>query len=219
MNLHQTGKPLTIQTMAYKEDTSEGYNQIAQWYNEITEGSAYGVDYVRKAINRDQAKNHALDVGCGVGGAIIEQLITSGYPKITGLDFASKMLGFARKRHPTVQFFETDFMDWPSQTEIQYSLIVAWDSLFHLPTTLQRDALKKLCMLLAPEGVLVVTGGGVEGDIQGKMNNVTFNYGSLSYIECLTIIEQCLCEIVTMEKDQEGYHMVYICQKKNPPDC
>ena len=196
--------------MEYQEVNAKGYDKICTWYEQVTKESTYGLDYVSKAIEKDKIKSSALDVGCGVGGAILAKLSASGY-EITGLDFSPKMLEIARSRHPEVRFIEIDFMNWASDN--QYSLIIAWDSIFHLPTSLQSEAIKKLCGYLEPGGVLVFTGGGVEGDIKGEMNGVMFSFGSLSYIECLNVINEADCEVLTMERDQEEPHMVYICRK------
>jgi SAM-dependent methyltransferase len=196
--------------MEHQEDNAASYDSICAWYEQVTKDSDYGVDYVSKAIEKNIFKKSALDVGCGVGGAILTNLICIGY-KTTALDFSRKMLEIAKRRHPEVHFIEADFRGWDS--EKKFSLVVAWDSLIHIPTSQLNSAITKLCNLLEENGVLIFTGGGVEGDIRGEMNGVTFSYGSLSYIECLDIIEKCGCEILTMERDQEGPHMVYICRK------
>ncbi|MEM8563963.1 MAG: class I SAM-dependent methyltransferase [Pseudomonadota bacterium] len=191
-------------------DNAKAYDQICTWYEAVTKDSEYGVAYVVKAIGKDTDRSRALDVGCGVGGAILTQLITSGY-KVTALDFSPQMLSIAKRRYPHVHFIGSDFNDWVSDEK--FNLVVAWDSLIHTPTAEQRAAITKLCHHLEESGVLIFTGGGVEGDISGEMNGVTFSYGSLSYTECVEIIERCHCEVLAMEKDQEGQHVVYICRK------
>jgi hypothetical protein len=54
-----------------------------------------------------------------------------------------------------------------------YDFILAWDSLFHLPTADQPIVVKKICTLLAPGGVALYT----FGDAVGDMEDLSFRDG------------------------------------------
>jgi ubiquinone/menaquinone biosynthesis C-methylase UbiE len=93
--------------MEHQEDNAASYDSICAWYEQVTKDSDYGVDYVSKAIEKNIIKKSALDVGCGVGGAILTNLICIGY-KTTALDFSHKMLEIAKRRHPEIHFIEAE---------------------------------------------------------------------------------------------------------------
>ena len=196
--------------MEYKEIISSGYDQISEWYLNLNRGSKYGMEFVRKAINKDDFKSNALDIGCGVGGEILNLLQETGY-SITGVDISQRMLEVAVGKYPKVDFFHSDFMDWASDDN--YSLIVAWDSLFHLPSYLQVRALEKALHLLDSGGIFIFTGGGIDGDIWGEMNGVKFSYGSIAISKCVDTVEKSGCSILYIERDQDDDHIVYIVKK------
>jgi len=146
---------------------------------------------------------------------MIEAMQEAGY-KITALDASQGMLEIAKQKHTDVNFIYSDFLDWES--EEAFDLVVAWDSIFHAPRREQASILFKLCAHLAPEGILIFTGGDEDGDIQGSdMQGVPFEYGSISYMKRLKIIEQSHCDIFIMERDQPPHpkHMVFICKRRN----
>ncbi len=190
------------------QELGKNYDKIATWWDD-TINPTYGLSYLEKAISLSKRRGKALDVGCGSGGRMIETMLEAGYA-ITALDVSSAMLDIAASKHPGVTFVHADFMSWRS--EEKFDLVVAWDSIFHAPQAEQADVLRKLCSHLAPSGVLIFTGGDVDGEVRGEMRGVSFEYGSISNIARLQIIEDSNCDICTLERDQPK-HMVYICRK------
>jgi len=191
------------------EDLGRNYDKIADWWEGNHKDSSYGVNYVVRAIQKSKTRNKALDVGCGSGGRIIDTILAAGYD-LTGIDVSSGMTEIAKSKQPEVTFINADFMTWHSDEE--FDLIIAWDSIFHAPRSLQKSVIEKLCLHLAPDGILLFTCGGFDGEVSGEMKGVPFEYGSLSYLEYLEIVKNSDCETVTMERDQPK-HMVFICRK------
>ncbi|MCP4550630.1 MAG: class I SAM-dependent methyltransferase [Bacteroidetes bacterium] len=63
--------------------------------------------------------------------------------------------------NPNVHFIHSDFISW--NTEETFDLIIAWDSIFHVPKELQQEATVKMCQFLNPDGILLFTAGSYSG--------------------------------------------------------
>ncbi len=175
------------------------------------EGSDYGMNHIQKAINLAPKNAKFLDIGCGSTGRIIDEALKKDF-RVTGIDISSEMINLAQKNHHDVEFIHNDFVEWKSPEH--YDLIIAWDSIFHAPKNHQSKATRKMCNLLNKNGILLFTAGGIEDERSGYMEGVKFEYGSLSYLHYLNIIEEMGCKIILMESDQYPLdHMVFICQK------
>ncbi len=194
------------------DETGKNYNKIAKWWTDTQmERPEYGMAHIRKAM--DHAKENAvfLDVGCGGTGRVIGEALNRNM-KVTGIDVSSEMIRMAKNRHPDVNFINDDFIVW--KTCDHFDLIIAWDSIFHAPVSLQRAATRKMCDLLNPGGVLLFTGGAYAGEASGNMEGVLFEYGTIGYREILELLDEMGCKIILMEEDQfPAGHMVFICQK------
>ncbi len=193
------------------EETGKSYDKIASWWNNNLLNSKYGLSYLEKAINLSSQKRNALDVGCGTGGRIISALIKSGY-EVTGIDISDEMIKSARLNHPSVNFIKDDICKW--NTCDKFDIIIAWDSLFHVPLTIQKSVISKLCTFLSEKGVLLITAGVSEGEKTGSMHHQIFYYSSLNEIEYLKIMKENGCECILLERDQfPEEHIVIIAIK------
>ncbi len=194
------------------DQTGKNYNKIAKWWTATQmKRPEYGMAYIQKAM--DHAKRNAvfLDVGCGGTGRVIDEALNSDF-QVTGIDVSSEMIRLAKDRHPDINFINDDFIAW--ETCDHFDLIIAWDSLFHTPVSLQGAATRKMCDLLNPGGVLLFTGGAYAGEASGNMEGVLFEYGTIGYRETLELFDDMDCKIILMEEDQfPAGHMVFICQK------
>lgn len=195
----------------------EKYDEIAAWWIDAQmKHPGYCMSYVRKAMKYAKRSSAVLDIGCGGTGRVIEELLRHEF-SVTGLDASSEMIRRARLRHPEVRFVHGDFLEW--ETGKTFDLMIALDSIFHVPRILQKQATIKMCRLLKPEGVLLFTAGAHAGSAQGEMNGVDFEYGSIGYRAYLDILEKEKCGIILMEEDQyPAGHMVFICQKNASPE-
>jgi SAM-dependent methyltransferase len=188
------------------------YDVLApSWAREMV-GSDYGVAYLRRAIALCASRRQALDVGCGTGGRMIDELLRAGL-EVTGLDVSAGMLERARQAHPSVRFVRLDFRDWPAVPA--YDLVVAWDSIFHVPHGSQREVVDRLCRSLVPGGVLLFTAGGHNGEIHGEMGGERFYYSSLDAHEYLRILSDASCDCILLERDQHPEdHLVVLATRR-----
>ena len=155
----------------HPRETGHRYDAVAAQVDADLRDSAYGVSFLERAIALCKARRTALDVGCGSGGRMIDRLLNAGF-QVTGLDVSRGMLDLARSRHPSVEFVHDDVAEWTPPHA--YDLVLAWDSIFHLPYASHTLVLAKLCGCLAGGGVLLFTAGGIDGEITGTMHGHAF---------------------------------------------
>lgn len=181
------------------QETGRRYDAIAAWWVSQEETSSSGLRYLPRTIALCTKGRKALDVGCGSGGRVIVALTHAGF-QVVGLDVSPTMLEYAKARHANASFIRADICEW--QAPEKYDLIVAWDSIFHVPHDSQRPVVEKLCDALALGGAILFTAGGVDGEITGEMSGQTFYYGSLADEEYLRILKECGCTCVLLDRDQ-----------------
>ena len=138
------------------EDTGARYDCIAQWWQTQHQNSQSGIAQLKQAIKFSSNQQFALDVGCGSSGRFINILSEHEF-QIEGLDISEEMINLAKQLHPNITFYREDIYYWNPPKP--YSLIVAWDSTFHLPLEMQEPVMQKLCDALEPNGVLLFTCG------------------------------------------------------------
>jgi len=152
------------------------YDKIAGWWHERHDRSTYGMSQLERALGFCPAGRQALDVGCGCGGRMIRRLQQAGFA-VTGIDVSAEMLRIARRNHPDATFEQQDITDWHS--ERGFDLIVAWDSIFHLPLAQQRPVLDKLAGQLAAGGILLYSFGDAFGEHTDRWHDDDFYYSSI----------------------------------------
>ena len=194
-------------------ETGRAYDRISAWWEEQIQQSTAGIPFVRRAMQLCGHSPKALDVGCGSGGRIIQALLEGGF-NVTGIDVSKTLLENAKRRHPASTFICDDICEW--QPREKYNLILAWDSIFHVPHSQQSNVVEKLCDALAHGGVLLFTAGGVDGEITGEMCGEEFYYSSLDQENYLEIIKNHGCTCILLERDQyPEKHVVFMAVKDN----
>jgi SAM-dependent methyltransferase len=189
-------------------ETGHLYDKIASWWDDQQRGSTTGLHFVRLAIGLCADRGKALDVGCGSGGRIVTALLDAGF-RVVGIDVSEAMIELARKRHPGSYFIHGDICGW--QPPEKYDVIIAWDSIFHVPYLAQRQVIGKLCSALANNGSILFTAGGIDGEITGRMCGQSFYYSSLAEEDYLRILKDMGCRCVLLERDQyPEKHVVFI---------
>ncbi len=192
-------------------ETGRLYDAIAAWWDEQERSSSAGLHHVDKAIRLCRNRRKALDVGCGSGGRIVTALLNAGFD-VTGIDVSETMIAAARKRHPGSNFLCADICEW--QASGHYDIVIAWDSIFHVPYGSHRDVIRKLCGVLSDAGVLLFTAGGVDGEVTGQMCNQDFHYSSLDEREYVRILQHAACRHILTEWDQSPEkHVVFVATK------
>lgn len=197
----------------HPEDTATRYDRIAQWWQTQHQNSLYGIASLERAIKFTSKKQFALEIGCGSSGRFIKVLSEHGF-QVEGLDISQEMITLAKQLHPTITFYQEDVCDWhPAKL---YSLIVAWDSTFHLPLDRQAPVTEKLCAALEPDGVLIFTCGGGDkpGEISGTFQDQDFEYSTLGVNAFLKILDEQHCTCLHLEYDQYPENHVYIIARK-----
>jgi 2-polyprenyl-3-methyl-5-hydroxy-6-metoxy-1,4-benzoquinol methylase len=182
------------------------YDKIAQWWHDQHVESAYGVNQFQRAVNFARRGGKALDVGCGSGGRFVRILEGNDF-SVTGLDVSNEMIRLASVNHPEHKFLHEDICSW--ETEEKFDLIVAWDSIFHLPLAMQKPVVSKLCQLLAEGGILIYTFGNAEGEHTDEWHDDTFYYSSIGINENVQVLINNGLSVLHLELDQYPAKHVY----------
>ncbi|MEL6143711.1 MAG: class I SAM-dependent methyltransferase [Bacteroidota bacterium] len=200
--------------MMTPHEIGEAYSRMAQHWLTDTNSSSYGLKLVDRAISYCENRQTALDVGCGSGGRIINELLAHQF-LIQGVDVAAKMISLAREQHPSVVFHCADIVKW--QIPGKYDLIIAWDSLFHLPIDAHESVLYKLCSHLVDGGIMLYTFGEGYGIRKGSFAGETFTYSTIGINNNLKVIREAGCKCQHLELDQYPQNHVSIIIKKSHP--
>lgn len=199
------------------QEIASSYDALANHWNSENFHRENGIEQHMRAIRFSKRSGAALDVGCGSSGRIISLLQSNGFDA-EGLDISHAMLGYARVRHPDVEFHQADIVTW--RFPQKYAFISAWDSVWHVPLEHQESVLRKLCDGLADAGVLIFTSGGVDSPEQGvnPFLGQPLYHAALGIPMLLRIISEMGCVCRHLEYDQArnddvGKHLYLIVQK------
>jgi 2-polyprenyl-3-methyl-5-hydroxy-6-metoxy-1,4-benzoquinol methylase len=188
------------------EQVAASYDQLAdQWLDVF---STYGLAQVERAIGFVKNKGVGLDVGCGTG-RLMELLSKHGF-RTDGIDLSTAMIALARARHPEARLFHADICRW--ELPQSYDLIVAWDSIWHVPMAHQEPVLTKLCRGLSAGGVLVFTTGGTDAsaEVQNSCMGPPMYHATLGIPKTLQVLAEAGCVCRHLEYDQGTENHVYI---------
>lgn len=191
------------------EQVAASYDRIADRWLEV---STYGFAQIERAIAFVKHKGLALDVGCGTG-RLIALLGKHGF-RTDGLDVSPAMIARARERHPEARLFHADICRW--QPPRLYDLIVAWDSVWHVPLGQQEAVLTKLCRGVSVGGVLVFTTGGTDmpSEKQDSCMGSPMYHATLGVPRTLQVLAEAGCVCRHLEYDQHPeLHVCIIAQK------
>ena len=190
------------------------YDKIAvSWQNQHDQGQ-YGVRQLRRALKLHDTipdGGRALDVGCGAGGRFVRLLDDQGY-RVTRVDISEQMINLAAAAHPRHAFIRQNICTW--ETTESFDLILAWDSLFHLPLNQQEPVISKLCSWLNNGGTLVYTFGNATGEHEDQWHDDTFYYSSIGIDGNLRLLLDNGLAIQHLELDQHPERHVYVIATK-----
>jgi 2-polyprenyl-3-methyl-5-hydroxy-6-metoxy-1,4-benzoquinol methylase len=195
------------------QETAKSYDELASHWNSGKFDRSNGIEQHRRALRFVENKAKAIDIGCGSSGRIIELLIGEGF-EVEGLDISSRMIEYARGRHPEQQFHLADICEW--EFPGKYDFISAWDSIWHAPLDRHEAILRKLCAGLRKKGVLIFTSGGLDGpgDVSNPFLGKPLYHAALGIPNLLRIIEDSGCVCRHLEYDQyPELHIYLIIQK------
>jgi RimJ/RimL family protein N-acetyltransferase len=191
------------------EQVAASYDQIADRWLDIP---SYGFAQIERSIAFVKHKGMAIDVGCGTG-RLMSLFAKHGF-RTDGLDVSTAMIALARQRHPESQFYHADICQW--ELPKPYDLIVAWDSIWHVPLAAQQAVLMKLCTGLTPGGVLVFTMGGTDApnETHDSYMGPPMYHATLGVSNTLKILDHsgCVCRHIEYDQHPE-LHLCVIAQK------
>jgi SAM-dependent methyltransferase len=138
-----------------------------------------------------------LDLGCGTGRPIGEYLLRRGYA-LVGVDQAVDMLQFARTRFPEATWIESSIEGF--QTTMVFAGIVCWDALFHIERSFHEGILRRMAIMLRPNGTIMLTvGGSAQPAFTDTMFDQPFFYDSHPPEIVVDLLEQIGFQIIAAE--------------------
>lgn len=189
------------------------YDSLAERWASGGFNRTNGIAQHRRALQFVERRGKALDVGCGSSGRFIDLLIGEGFD-VEGLDLSSEMLRLARLRHPSIVFYHADICAWTAPHG--YDFITAWDSIWHVPLSSQRDVLGRLCSALSPRGVIIFTAGGSDcpGEKQDYHMGIPMYHATIGVREIVRTLDESECTCRHLEYDQQPEVHVYLVAQK-----
>lgn len=191
------------------EQVAASYDQIAERWLDL---STYGFAQIERAVAFVKHKGVALDVGCGTGRCL-DLLARHGFAP-DGIDVSPAMIALAQDRHPEARLFHADVCRWGLPRS--YDLIVAWDSVWHVPLDRQEMVLTKLCRGLSEGGVLVFSTGGTDGPEEKRDSCMgpPMYHATLGILQTLHVLADAGCACRHLEYDQYPEAHVYLIAQK-----
>ncbi|RZI44720.1 class I SAM-dependent methyltransferase [Herbaspirillum sp. HC18] len=194
-------------------EVARSYDELADQWNSDEFPRENGIAQHKRAIAFLEEKRHALDIGCGSSGRIIDLLTKQGFD-VEAIDVSSRMIELAKQRHPDITFHHADICSW--EFPRQYDFISAWDSIWHIPLAQQKPVLTKILQGLAPKGVFIFTTGGLDAPAE-KVDSAMgpqMYYSVLGIPGILELLSDCGCICRHLEYDQyPELHLYVIAQK------
>jgi SAM-dependent methyltransferase len=196
-------------------EVATSYDLIADRWNDESFPRSNGIHQHERAIAFLKQKRHALDIGCGSSGRIIDLLLEQGFAA-EGLDISDRMVQLSRQRHPALTFHHADICEW--EPPKKYDLISAWDSIWHVPLAMQEMVMRKIMHALAPGGIFIFTTGGLDAPsekVDAAMGPRMY-HSVLGIPRTLELLSECGCVSRHLEYDQYPQsHVFIIAQRAN----
>ncbi len=197
------------------EPTSTGgaYDQITHLWENPDFNMNNGIEQHKKAISFVEGRGKALDIGCGCTCRFIDLLVCEGFTPV-GLDVSTNMIDLARGRRQDIDFIQADICEY--ELKEKYDFITAWDSIWHVPLSEQRNVLTKIVRNLNVGGVFIFSFGGLDQecfDADSSMGPELY-YSSLGTNGFINLFIELGCVIKHLEFDQDQEPHAYLIVKK-----
>lgn len=140
-------------------------------------------------IKKLDRNSEILELGCGIG-LFLQYLINLGYKNVTGIDISSEQIKIAENQELPV--FEADAIEFLSNTEKKYDVIIAIDFIEHFHKDEIIQLFNMINYSLKTDGFLILQTPNGQGlfpnqVIYGDFSHVTiFSVDSLRYVLRLT---------------------------------
>lgn len=155
-----------------------------------------------------------LDLGCGTGRPIAEELIRRGYD-VTGVDGSAQMLAIARRNLPSAQLIHARMEE--VELANTFSAAIVWDSLFHVHRDHHPAIYAKLARWLQPGGRLLLSSGGSEdAGFTSEMFGETFFYSSWTPLKVVELLEAAgfVVEVCEVDQPESRGHVAIVARRK-----
>lgn len=129
--------------------------------------------YVRQLCQYLRPRDRILDVGCGLGVPVDEELVKAGF-EVTGIDLVPSYIAEARRRVPGAAFEVRDMREL-GVGEYAVEAVVCLYALFHVPRSEHAKMLTTFASFLPKNGMLLLSLGDVAFEGEHEM------YGVKSY--------------------------------------
>lgn len=140
-----------------------------------------------------------LDIGCGTGYPIGTYLAGMGF-SVTGIDVSDKMIEKAKALQLANASFETaDIMDY--QTSKSFDAVIAFDSLWHIEYSRQKEVFPIIGKLLNKGGYFLFTYGKRDCEVIGRMFGQDFYYSSLDISDTKRLLIDSGFDIIDFWED------------------
>lgn len=163
--------------MTTNDDLKSTYNRIAQPWHDGHKTDDWWKDGTDYFCSKLQKGSRVLDVGCGAG--IKSKYLTDKGFKVTGIDFAEKLIDIAWREVPGVDFRVLDMRNVAALNE-KFDGIFAQASLLHISHKEIEEVLERLCFVLKNGGLFYIAvkgkrAGGVDEHVLTE-DDVGFEY-------------------------------------------
>lgn len=121
-----------------------------------------------------------LDLGCGMAEPMAAYVIGTGR-RVAGVDASPTLIALARARFPHQEWIVADMRTLAFAR--RFAGVLAWDSLFHLDMTDQRDMFPRFAAHVQPGAPLMFTSGSGAGESIGAYEGEPLYHASLDPVE------------------------------------
>ena len=152
-----------------------------------------------------------LDIGCGCGQPIAEQLIDQHFA-LDGVDSSPTLIARCREKFPRQKWLVADMRSL--SLENRYSGLLAWDSFFHLSPEDQRGMFPLFKRHAASDAAFMFTSGPSHGEAVGSYAGEPLYHASLAEEEYRRLLEDNGFLVVShVSEDTEcSGHTVWLAQ-------
>jgi SAM-dependent methyltransferase len=181
-------------------DVPRAYDVIAEKFFADRSATLREIKYLDLVLAGLPAGAHVLDLGCGTGRPIAEEVEARGFV-VTGVDGSERMLEIARRNLPNAQLVHARIEE--VELKDAFSAAIVWDSLFHVHRDRHAAVYAKLARWIEPGGRLMLSSGGTEGEgFTSQMHGETFFYSSWSPGRVGELLERAGFAVELCEVDQ-----------------
>ncbi len=113
-----------------------------------------------KAMGPARRPRRIIDVGCATGGftSSLEALVSKDtQAEIIGVDIAQTAVDRARLRFPSLSFERMSMDDCAARFDQSADVVTCLEVLYYLPAHSRADAVKSLCQMLRPGGLILIS--------------------------------------------------------------